>query len=119
MIPHTGVTREIMENIDPHDTMACRDILKAINVTTRARLFNSRETNREAKADIETTRTNSMTLTLTKSFSLRRQTSHDGITNIHILIHPYAICHVSDVAAHNIHLQIENLLRHLNKPTRT
>ena len=50
MIPHTGVTHEIMENIDPHDTMTPKDILKVINVTALDRLIDSRDTNREAQA---------------------------------------------------------------------
>ena len=44
---------------------------------------------------------------------------HDGITNIHVLAHPYATCHALNVAAHRIDLQIENVLHHLNKPRRT
>ena len=49
MITHTGVTQEIMENIDPHDTMTPIDMLKAINVTALDQLIDSRYTNHESK----------------------------------------------------------------------
>ena len=45
--------------------------------------------------------------------------AYDGITNIYVLICPYVACHVLDVAVHDIHLQIENELHHLNKSRRT
>ena len=39
--------------------------------------------------------------------------------NIPIQIYPYTACHESNVEAHNIHLQIANLLHRLNISTRT
>ena len=37
MNPHTGVTQEAIENIDPHDTMDPIDMVKVINVTALER----------------------------------------------------------------------------------
>ena len=42
--------------------------------------------------------------------------NHAGLTNILALINLYAVCHVSDVAAHNIHLQIATVHHCCNKP---
>ena len=50
MIPHTGVTQEIIENIYPHATMTPMDIIKVINGTALDPLIDSRDTNREAQA---------------------------------------------------------------------
>ena len=51
MTPHRRATRETMENIDPNDTGTSTDIVKAINKTAHNRLFASRDTNHEARAD--------------------------------------------------------------------
>ena len=61
MIPQTGMTRDIMENIDHHDTMAPIDIIRAINGTALDRLVETRDTNRGAEANTETTRAIDMT----------------------------------------------------------
>ena len=45
-----------MESIDNHSTMTPIDKIKVINGTTLGRLVDSRDTNREAKADTETAR---------------------------------------------------------------
>ena len=119
MIPHTGVTQEIMKNIDPQEKMTPIDIIKVINRTALDRLIDSRDTNREAQADTETTHAIVMTAHVHQVVSASRIDDHDGITNIHLLTHPYVTCHVLDVAVHNIHLQIENALHHLNKSRRT
>ena len=50
------MNQDIMENIDPHDTITPIDIVKVINVTALYQLVDSRDTNREAQADPETTR---------------------------------------------------------------
>ena len=50
MILHTGMTQQIMENIDPHDTMTPIDIFR---VTDFDRLIDSRDTNRETQADTD------------------------------------------------------------------
>ena len=74
MIPQTGVTQEIVESVDSHDTMALIDITKAINVTALDQLVDSKDTNREAQADIETTRKIIMTAHVHQVVSARRQT---------------------------------------------
>ena len=56
MIPSTGVTQEIVENINPYDTMTPIDIMKVINGTALDRLGDSIDTNHEAHADSEITR---------------------------------------------------------------
>ena len=104
-----------MVNIDQHDTMTPKDIVKVINVTAIDRLIDSIDTNSEAKADTEITRAIIMTTHAHQIVSAWEIDAHDGITNIHILTHPYATCNVLDVAVHNIHLCIENVLHHLNK----
>ena len=55
MIPHTGMTREIIENIYPHDTMTPIEIVMVINGTAIDRLIDSRDTKRENHADAVTT----------------------------------------------------------------
>ena len=104
MILHTGTNREIMNNIDLYDTMTHIDILKAINGTTLDRLIDSRDTNREAQADTETTRAIIMTVHAHQVGFASEIDAHDGISNVHVLIHHNSVCHVLDVAAHNIHL---------------
>ena len=108
-----------MENVDLHDTMTSIDIIKAINGTALDRQIDSRDTSNEAQADIETTRAIIMTAYTHQVVFTSEIDAHDGITNIHVLTHPYATCHVLDVTVHNIHLQIENVLHHLNKSRRT
>ena len=39
MTPHTGMTKKIMENIDPHDTMVLIDTVIVINVTALDQLI--------------------------------------------------------------------------------
>ena len=112
MIPHTGVTLGIMENIDPHDTMIPIDIIKFINGSALDRLIDSRDTNREAQANTKTTRAIIMTAHVQQVVFASEIDTHDGITNMQVLTCLYATCHVLDVAVHNIHLQIENVLHH-------
>ena len=119
MISHTGVTPEIMENIDPQDTMTPIDIVMVINVTALDRLINSRDTNREAQTDTETTLAIIMIAHAHQVVSSSKIDAHDGITNIHVLICPYVACHVLDVAVHNIHLQVKNVPHNLKKSRRT
>ena len=56
MIPHIGVTQEIMENIDPNDTMTPVNITKTINRTDLDRRIDSRDTYCEPQTDTETVR---------------------------------------------------------------
>ena len=49
------VTQERMENIDPSDLMTPTDTIKAINETALDQLIDSSDTNREVKANSETT----------------------------------------------------------------
>ena len=115
MIPRTGLTKEIMHNLDLHDTMTPIGIIKVINGTALDLLIDSRDTNHEAQVDTESARKIIMTAHAHKVVFASEIDAHDGMTNIHLLPRPYAICLVSDVAAHNIHLQIESVLDHLNK----
>ena len=61
MIPHTGVTLEIVENIDSHDTRTPIDIVKAINGIALDRVINSTDTSHKTQANTETTRAIVMT----------------------------------------------------------
>ena len=108
MIPHR-VTQETMENIDPNDTTIPTDIIKAINDTAYDRLTTSRDTNYEARTDSKTRAIAATAQARQIVFSLEID-AHVGVMNIHVLTHPYATCHVLDVAAHNINLRIENVL---------
>ena len=114
MNPHLGATQEIMENIDSDDTMLLIYITKVINVTAIDRLVDSGDLSREAQADTETTRAIIMNSHAHQLVSASETDIHDRITNIHVPTHHYATYHVLDVAGHNIHLQIENVLHHLN-----
>ena len=115
MIPHTGLTQEIVESIDPHDTMTLYRYIKVIDVTELNRLIDSRCTSREALADTETTRAFILTAHAHQVVFASETDNQDVITNIHVQSHLYARCHVLDVVVHNIHLMIENVLHHLNK----
>ena len=108
-----------MENIDPHDTLTPIDIFKAINGSAHEWLADSRDTNREAQADTETARSIIMTAHAQQVVFASEIDTHDGTTNIHVLTRPYATYHVLDVAVHNIHLQVENVLHNLNKSRQT
>ena len=119
MIPSKSVTQETMENIDPSDTIIPTDTIKTINETALERLINSRDTNREAQADSGAARAIVMTAHAHQVVFASEIDVRDGETNIHEQTHPYATCHVLDVTFHNTHLQIENVLHHLNKSRRT
>ena len=95
------------------------DIIKVINGTSFDRLIDSRDTNHEAQSGTKTTRAIIMTAHAHQIVFTSEKNAHDGITNIHVLTHPYATCHVLDLAAHNRNLYIENVLHHLNKSRRT
>ena len=115
MTPHTGMTQETIVNIDPNDTMIPTDTINAINETVPDRRINSTDTNHEALADSETTHAIVTIFHAHQVVFALKTDAHNGTMNIHGLTHPYAICHVSDVAVHNTHLQTENVLHHLNK----
>ena len=95
-----------MENIDSHDTKIPIAIIKVINGIALDCLIDSRDTNRKAQVDTETTRAIIMTAHVHQIVLASEIDAHDGITNIHELTHPYATCHVLDVAVHDIRLQI-------------
>ena len=61
MTPHIRVAKETMENIDLSDMIIPTDTIKAIKKTALDQLLGSRDTNREAQADSETTRATVMT----------------------------------------------------------
>ena len=119
MIPHTGVTQEIIENIDTPDTITPIDIINVINRIALDRLIDSRDTYREPYADSEKTRAVAITTRAHQVVIALEMSAHVGETNIHVLTRPYATCHVLDVTVHNIRLQIANVLHHLNKSRRT
>ena len=87
------------------------DTITATNETAVNRLIDSRDTNREAQADSETTRTIFITAYAHQVVFASEIDAHDWATNIHEQTHPYAIFHVFDVATHKIHLQIESVFR--------
>ena len=118
MIPLIGVTQETMQNIDPNDTMIPVDKIRAINRTALDRIIDSRDTNCGARADSETTHASVITAHAHKVVFALEKYVHDGITNIHVRTNPYTISHVLDAAAHNILLQIENVLHQLNRSRR-
>ena len=93
MIPHRGVTQETMENIDPSDKMIPTDLIKNINEIALDRLIDSKNTNHEARTDSETTRAIFMTAHAHHVVFASEIDVHDGATNSHLPIHPYAICH--------------------------
>ena len=45
--------------------------------------------------------------------------AHMEVMNTQVPIHPCATCHVSEVEAHRMHLQITNILHHWNKLRQT
>ena len=103
-----------MENIDPSDMMISADTIKAIHQTALDQLVDSRDTNRKALSDSETAREINMITHAQQVVFTSGLDAEDGVTNIHVLTHPYVTCHVLHVATHNIHLQIANILHYLN-----
>ena len=112
MFLHMGMTQENMENIDPNDTVIPTGIIKAIKETAHDRLIAFRDTNNEARTDYEITHAIALINHAHQAVFALQIDVHVGEMNIHVLIHPYATCHVLDVGVHNIHLQIANVLDH-------
>ena len=118
MIPHIRVTQETMKNIYPNYTGIPTDIIKAFNETAHNQLIDSRDTNHEARINSETTRVIVLTAHAHQVVFALEIDAQAGASNIHVLNHRYATCHVLDVAVHNVHLQIANGLYHLNRSKR-
>ena len=83
-----------MENIDPNDTMIHTDIIKAINETAQDRLIALRDRNHEARADSERADTIVLTAHAHQVVFVSEIDVNVGVTNIHVLSHPYGTCHV-------------------------
>ena len=118
MIPHLGVTLQTMDNIDPSDTRILSDMIKDIKGSTFDRQIDSRYTNREALADSKETGEIVTTSHALLVVFASEMDIHVGAKNIHKPTLVYATCHVFNVKALNIRLQIANVLRHLNKSRR-
>ena len=112
MIHHIKVIQEAMENIDLNDTMIHTDIIKAINDTAQDQLIAFRDTYHETWTDSETTHAIVLTANSHQAIFALEIDVHLETMNIHVLTHQYAKFHVLYVAAHNIHLQIANVLHH-------
>ena len=95
------------------------DTIKVFSETAHDQLIDSRDAIHEAQIDSEiihaiVTNAHAHQVVLAPEIYV-----HDGIINIHELTHPYAKCHVSDVAVHNTPLQTVNALYHWNKSRTT
>ena len=95
--------------------MISMDTIEPINETDHDKLFDSRDTIKEAQIDSEivhaiVTITNAHVIVLASRIDV-----HDGNMDIQEVTHPYATCHVSYVAAQNTPLQTVNTLHHWNK----
>ena len=108
-----------MESIDLNDTIIPTDFIRVIKETALDRLVDYRNTSQESRADSETARAVDSTAHAHQAALALEIDAHVGVTNIHVLNHTYAICHVFDGAAQYIHLQIANVLHHLNRSIRT
>ena len=98
--------------------MIPNETINVINKTYLAQLIDSRDTNHEGQDDSETPRT---IIEIAHAHQLGFASEideRDGARNIHELTHPYTTCHVLDVAAYKVNLQVENVLHYVNKSRR-
>ena len=112
------MTKETMESIDPNDTMIHMDTIKAISGTAQDHLIDSRDAIHKAQIDSKIIHPNVTTAHAEHPVLASEIDVQDFITNIYVLTYSYATFHALDVGAHNITLQIENVLHHLNKSGR-
>ena len=112
MILHLGVTQEAIKNINPNDTMIPIDILKATSMITHEQLIASKDMCHEVRTDSETTHAIVSIAHVNQAVFALEINVYFEVVNIHVLTHPYAICHVLHLAVHNIHLQTANILHH-------
>ena len=90
------------------------DMIKTINDTAHDQRIASRDTSNEAQTDSETNHTSVLTVGAHLAVLALEIDALVGTMNIHALAYPYVTCHVLDLAAHSIHLQIANVLHHWN-----
>ena len=109
MILLTGLIPETMDISHPNNTVIPIDIIKAISNTTHDQLVTSRDTIHEAKVDFEIVHVIFLPTHAHQVVFALEIDVQVGITIIIAQVHPNATCYVSDVVAHNKHLQIENV----------
>ena len=95
---HTQMTQEIMKIIDPNDTQTPSSVIQVISEATRDRPVTYRETNHEAQIYSKATHAWALSSYAHKLMNTSEIASDAEFMNIHILIHPYATCHVIHVA---------------------
>ena len=88
------------------------DVINDFNETAHDRRITSKETSHDARADSEATHVIILIAQAFLDYFALEIDVHVEFMNIHELARPHTECHVSDVEAHSIHLQISNVLHH-------
>ena len=107
-----------MGNIDHTNMIIPTESINAINETALDQLTDSRDMNREVQVDSETSRAIIMAAHAHQVIFVSDIDITAGVRNIHVLKNLYTTYHVLHVSAHNIDLQIANLLHHMNNSRR-
>ena len=121
MIFSIKVIQETMGITDPSDTMIPLDIIKVSSEIDCDQLVDLEDIINVTEVQVDSEKIHAIILTAHAHqvvYTLDLDV-YVGIMNILGLIHPYAGRLVSDIAAHNIHLQIANVLHRWIRSRRT